>query len=193
MLSELQELSFRLAKIMGFHDDLPMDRHGTLVRLCLVHTEIEEVLEAMRNQTEAVGEECADILIRVADLAQGIGIDLASGVSPLAPMSIETLQKHAHSLMRKYLLYRDERGNWTPTFWGDLLHRYTSAAAQVVKRYGVHGTMDTAVTGHLSRLVICVAALGEQRSLDLTCAVMEKLEKNATRPYRYGTPEERQS
>lgn len=46
-------------------------------RLALIHTEVSEATEALRNMNfENFKEELADIVIRVADLAGGLNIDL---------------------------------------------------------------------------------------------------------------------
>jgi NTP pyrophosphatase (non-canonical NTP hydrolase) len=49
--------------------------YGT--KLALIHSEVSEVLEAMRaDQWHLVPEELSDIIIRVLDLAAGLGYDL---------------------------------------------------------------------------------------------------------------------
>lgn len=47
-------------------------------KLCLIHSEVSEAMEIVRNEgcIEAVGEELADIVIRVMDLAEHLGLDL---------------------------------------------------------------------------------------------------------------------
>lgn len=45
--------------------------------LCLIHSEVSEALEGFRHgDRENVAEELADTLIRVLDLACGLGIDM---------------------------------------------------------------------------------------------------------------------
>lgn len=45
--------------------------------LCLVHSEISEALEGFRHgDRENVAEELADALIRILDIAGGLGIDM---------------------------------------------------------------------------------------------------------------------
>lgn len=48
----------------------------TPIALALIHSEVTEALEADRREQENFGEELADIVIRVADLAGEEGIDL---------------------------------------------------------------------------------------------------------------------
>jgi len=49
--------------------------------LCLIHSEVSEALEAVRdNDPENFAEELADIMIRTIHLAHGLGVNLDSGV-----------------------------------------------------------------------------------------------------------------
>jgi NTP pyrophosphatase (non-canonical NTP hydrolase) len=50
--------------------------------LALVHTEVSEATEAFRhNDKENFAEECADIVIRVLDLTEGLGIDIEVAIT----------------------------------------------------------------------------------------------------------------
>jgi len=61
--------------------------------LCLIHSEVSEALEAFRNHdSENFAEELADIVIRVLDMARGLGIDLEA----------EVLKKHEKNRARPY-------------------------------------------------------------------------------------------
>ena len=61
--------------------------------LCLIHSEVSEALEAYRNKDESnLAEELADIVIRVFDMAEGLGIDIQD----------EIRRKHEYNVMRKY-------------------------------------------------------------------------------------------
>lgn len=44
-------------------------------KLCLIHSEISEALEALRLEN-SIGEELADAVIRIMDLAEYLDIDL---------------------------------------------------------------------------------------------------------------------
>lgn len=65
--------------------------------LCLIHSEVSEALEAYRNNIKdgekgGMSEELADIIIRVWDMAEALGIDIAEAVN----------KKHAINLERPY-------------------------------------------------------------------------------------------
>jgi len=61
--------------------------------LCLVHSEVSEALEAYRNKDdENFAEELADIIIRVLDMAIGLGINIQE----------EVIKKHFKNIKRPY-------------------------------------------------------------------------------------------
>ena len=60
--------------------------------LCLIHSEASEALEEYRNHTDHMPEELADIVIRVFDMAVGLGIDIET----------EILDKHERNKKRPY-------------------------------------------------------------------------------------------
>jgi NTP pyrophosphatase (non-canonical NTP hydrolase) len=62
-------------------------------QLCLIHSEVSEALEGFRKgDKENVAEELADVLIRVLDLAGGLGVD----------MDLEVTTKLAKNRQRGY-------------------------------------------------------------------------------------------
>jgi NTP pyrophosphatase (non-canonical NTP hydrolase) len=65
--------------------------------LCLLHSEISEALEAYRNNIPegadgCLSEELADLVIRIWDMTEGLGIDIAKAVN----------EKHKRNLLRPY-------------------------------------------------------------------------------------------
>jgi NTP pyrophosphatase (non-canonical NTP hydrolase) len=65
--------------------------------LCLLHSEISEGLEAYRNRVEegephCLSEELADLVIRIWDMSEALGIDIAKAVN----------EKHSKNLIRSY-------------------------------------------------------------------------------------------
>jgi len=82
-INDLGKESFERAKRKGFYDTVPTIPE----RLCLIHSEVSEALEAFRDdclttlpnengKPEGLPSELADIVIRVADMAHWLGIDL---------------------------------------------------------------------------------------------------------------------
>ena len=94
-LRELQRTFHARAREHGWYDDAPVvtvDRIAA--RIALIHSEASEALEAVRdgladNTAEwstgakpvGVASELADVIIRVGDLAEWMGIDLGAAVS----------------------------------------------------------------------------------------------------------------
>jgi len=74
------------------------DKHREIPELLvLIHSEVSEALEAYRNKIPdgkkgCLGEELADIVIRVFDTAESQGIDICE----------EVLKKHKVNVMRPY-------------------------------------------------------------------------------------------
>ena len=84
-IQELQQTAWTTAQEKGFHDDLAWTepRLAAMVRLALIHTEVSEVTQEVKRHgvdsaasLERIGHELADILIRVADLAEVLGVSL---------------------------------------------------------------------------------------------------------------------
>lgn len=90
-ISEMQRESWEVSELKGWH--VPQQRDDGLVRdastgerLALIHSEISEALEEVRDKTpivyekdgkpEGVGIELADAVIRIGDLCEILGIDL---------------------------------------------------------------------------------------------------------------------
>ncbi len=70
----------------GFY--LPIKREGQEIRvtvpekLCLIHAEVSEALEAYRKQDDMnLAEELADVIIRTCELAHSLQIDLDAEVT----------------------------------------------------------------------------------------------------------------
>jgi NTP pyrophosphatase (non-canonical NTP hydrolase) len=80
----LQQYYMLMQEIKGFWDD----NNGTifyLKQLAMVHSEVSEVLEAIRKEKgdDQVVEELADIIIRVLDLYAGLKLEMGTRQYPL--------------------------------------------------------------------------------------------------------------
>jgi NTP pyrophosphatase (non-canonical NTP hydrolase) len=76
-----------MADAKGFHGDphTLRTRDSTLIRLALIHTEVSEATQIVKRygveeDLARLAEEFADVLIRVADLAGCLAIDLDAAV-----------------------------------------------------------------------------------------------------------------
>lgn len=78
-LRTLQRQAWEIAEAQGFHEGMPPDRTHTLLRLCLVHTEVSEAAQLVKRHgamAPGLGEELADICLRIFDLAESLAINL---------------------------------------------------------------------------------------------------------------------
>ena len=83
-LKEIQRDAYSIANDKGLHDNLvPLPlREQTLIRLALVHTEVSEAMQLVKCSgvsseiLDAFGEELADVVIRVCELAEHFTLDL---------------------------------------------------------------------------------------------------------------------
>ena len=91
---EMQETAWQIAEDKGFHRGRTgQGRDDTLVRLCLVHSEVTEAVQIVKKQFHDSAaypqalpvlcefvEELADVMIRVMDLAHCCGVNLESAI-----------------------------------------------------------------------------------------------------------------
>lgn len=88
-ISDLQSLAYNQARLSGFHPDDDRTTFGD--RIALIHSEASEALEAFRDlghtkpmldgqKPVGVPSELADVVIRVADLAESYGVDLERAI-----------------------------------------------------------------------------------------------------------------
>ena len=96
-ISQMQQEAYRNAKEKGFHDV------GTTFgdRIAMIHSELSEAMEEQRSSystpstiRDGIGEELADAVIRIGDLAEIQGIDLQSEI--VIKMEINKGRPHLH-------------------------------------------------------------------------------------------------
>lgn len=91
-LRELQQEAWQIAENHGFH----VDERSRAKALALIHSEVSEALEADRNNEgmDSYGEELADIVIRVMDHSEEVGIDLQSEIMRKMERNRQREEKH---------------------------------------------------------------------------------------------------
>lgn len=100
-LNQLAALAFDIALRSGWWPDDVLKRtrdfepRQIATALCLIHSEVTEALEAVRhNDRQNFTEELADIVIRILDLAGGMGINIDQAV--VDKMNANAKRSHRH-------------------------------------------------------------------------------------------------
>ena len=182
-LTKLQKEAHAIAKEKGWWDQ--ERSFGDLI--ALVHSELSEALEAYREHPNplppydrtftleklpngkpvGVASELADVVIRVADMAEHYG-------EPLEP-------------------YVEEIGSWPGLLayeglatsfgeWIDVMHM---ALSDVSRSW--HVLKDHCLwVDHLARFVALAQRMAAHYGIDLDAAIEAKMEYNRSRPYRHG-------
>ena len=176
-LADLQREAHAIALSKGWWDE--ERSFGDLI--ALVHSELSEALEEYRGKhiwadwrqlhtypngrPRGVASELADVVIRVADMAEWYGVylqwslDLALGAATQDEP--------------------DGFGDWVTT-----LHQALSACWSWSNPPRV--TLTTSQTVPLGALVYGVQCMAAHYGIDLDAAIAAKMEYNKSRPYRHG-------
>ena len=92
IITQLRNICHDYAVGQGFYDgevNIPE-------KLCLIHSEVSEALEALRGPDEEnnIGEELADIIIRVFDLAGHLDINIYKEITDKMEKNFKREYKH---------------------------------------------------------------------------------------------------
>lgn len=98
-IKDLQKQSHCISLSKGFYDREVMSNSHLffiVTKLALVMTEISECIEGVRQKgiTENFSEELADAVIRIADLAEYLNIDLEEVIAKKTAINSERPQRH---------------------------------------------------------------------------------------------------
>ena len=193
-LADLQREAHAIAKDHGWWDE--ERTFGDLI--ALVHSELSEALEAYREnptmgtslhnppeaggstvvgsrflvKPEGVASELADVVIRVADMAEYYGVDLAHQVAQL------------------------KESNWTRTIYGqvetfgDWITQCHCSVSTVMLHYWERESSGDNTGArqwfHITLLVKYLELMAAHYGIDLDAAIEAKMEYNRTRSYRHG-------
>ncbi len=178
-LAELQKEAHAIAKSKGWYDE--ERSFGDLI--AGVHSKLSEALEAYRlHELETwpsqdgeiplgVPFELADVMIRVADMAEWFKIDLAKSLEE---------DEDLGEAKQAYLEYRlsgnlDSFGEWIAAIHEDM------ADAGYHQRNGADN-----MGSHLVAVISMVQDMAAHYGIDLDAAIEAKMEYNRGRSYRHG-------
>ena len=188
-LAELQKEAHAIAKEKGSWDEECTFSHGDLI--AVVHSELSEALEAYRERgleswssraelailgeerkPEGVAFELADVVIRVADMAEWYGVDLSN-----LPVSRHYWEEHS-PISRHY--WEDHspitlNADWSFGDWICIIHRLVALVS-----WRASGLRK------LAQVVRAVQQMAAHYGIDLDAAIEAKMEYNRGRSYRHG-------
>lgn len=156
------------------------DENKVPAKLALVHSEIDELRVALnKDDLKNIGEELADIFIRVLDLTSLFGGFFAISESwiPRSPEELATYLVEMGMSERTTLM---DIAYFQDT---DLLHFLTTKSLEYFRK---HKEMCIEFVNVLESLLSFVVYLAERHELSIQKEVDDKIERNRHRGYRYG-------
>lgn len=97
-LGDFTDEVHELARLKGFWERPQPDEAQVVVKLALIMGEVAEALDEVRSQgledKEALGEELADVIIRVLDLAGHLNLDLGHHIVTKHNINRTRARKH---------------------------------------------------------------------------------------------------
>ena len=184
-LADLQKEAHAIAKEKGWWDE--ERTFGDLI--ALVHSELSEALEAYREHGDVkqhldyrwapyghpslngVPYELADVVIRVADMAEWLKVDLAQ-----AREEDEDLGDEKQAYLQERLSGNlDSFGEWIAA-----IHEDVGEAGYHQRNRGDN------LGSHLVSVIWMVQEMADHYGIDLDAAIEAKMEHNRTRSYRHG-------
>ena len=181
-LADLQREAHAIAKEHGWWDE--ERTFGDCI--ALVHSELSEALEAYRvcgivdcphEHTEGAGaaSELADVVIRVADMAEWYRVDLEAHVES----GVGAPETH---IFGRWFAFRELAfGEWV-----GMAHYWAAEAFKWGVQYEADGVAPNLAWQSLGYVIAVVQRMAAHYGIDLDAAIEAKMEYNRTREYRHG-------
>lgn len=168
------------------------DRLTIPTKLCLVHSEISEAYEGYMSgaNDEHLPEwpnalvEFADTIIRIADLAGYLEINMTSAIAMVEQCDYIGWERNQLTGKDTGSIYYNGRYHDGPGHWFILLHTFTSGAMESYRKGNRMDVVIPHVSGvslNLARIVILIDLICQKNNWNLIAAAQAKIAYNAVR------------